>query len=211
MRFRVISCIMLTQVIPRTVVNNFLVAAIFGVVVPYIKGIEYLDLFLLVPYSLLSLFFVVPMAVDAVFARPQRGVPLPGLYRAVLAGWFTGVCVLWMGIGTVSIRSGRLVAPPVAVGLSLAVMSLFACIFVAALSTWTANRTPDASTAKGRLRIAFLLVLVAFFALPRVLHEDTVVSLLQYLTPEGIVRATLVLVPLEALAAVILLVRVPRR
>lgn len=202
---------MLTQVKPRTIFNNLMVALLFGVLVPYIKGIEYLDLFLLVPYSLLSLFFVSPMVVDAVFARPERGVPLGGLFRSVGAGWAMGVFVLWLGIGTVSWRSGRLVAPPMAVGLSLAVMSLFACVFVAALAAWTANRTADAPTAKGRLRIGFLLILVAFFALPRVLHEDRIAALLDYLTPDGIVRATLILAPLEALAAVGLLTRITRR
>jgi|GEM_PF-2547544 len=202
---------MLSQVVPRTLFNNVLVAVLFGVVVPYVKGIEYLDLFLLLPYSFLSLFFVVPMAVDSVFASPQRGVPLAALFRSAVIGWFTGVAVLWLGIATVSWRSGRLVAPPMAVCLSLAVMSLSACLFVAALSAWTANRVEDASTAKGRLRIGFLLILLAFFALPRVMHEDTAANLLQYLTPDGIVRATLVLAPLEALAAVALLTRAPRR
>ncbi|MFN0104532.1 MAG: hypothetical protein ACKV2U_20895 [Bryobacteraceae bacterium] len=198
---------MLTQVVPRTVFNNLLVAILFGVLVPYIKGIEYLDLFLLLPYSFLSLFFVAPMVVDAVFASPQRGVPLAALFRAAGIGWFTGVCVLWMGIATVSWRMGRLVSPPMAVGLSLAVMSLFACIFVAALAAWTANRSVSAATAKGRLRIAFLLILVVFFALPRVLDQDTTAWMLQFLTPEGLVRATLILAPLEAIAAVALLIR----
>ncbi len=202
---------MLSQVKARTVFNNLLVAILFGVLVPYIKGIEYLDLFLLLPYSFLGLFFVVPMVVDAVFASPSRGVPLNAIFRDTVLGWFTGVAVLWLGIATVSIRSGRLVSPPMAVSLSLAVMSFFACILVAALATWTANHTSDAPTAKGRLRIAFLLVLVLFFALPRVLHEDTTVALMQYLTPEGLVRATLLLVPLEAIATVILFTRLPRR
>ncbi len=202
---------MLSQVTPRTLTNNVLVAVLFGVVVPYVKGIEYLDLFLLLPYSFLSLFFVVPMVVDSVFTSPQRGVPLGAIFRSIGIGWFTGLCVLWLGIATVSLRSGRLIAPPVAVGLSLAVMSLFACVFAAALATWTANRTAAASTAKGRLRIGFLLVLVAFFAIPRFVHEDTVAAFLQYLTPEGLVRATLILAPLEALAAVALLARAPRR
>jgi len=198
---------MLTQVDQRTVINNVLVAVIFGVLVPYFKGIEYLDLFLLIPYSFLSLFFVIPMAVDAVFARPGRGVPLWPLFRAVLVGWALGVGVLWLGIATVSWRSGRLVAPPVAVGLSLAVMSFFGCLFVAALAAWTANRAWDAPSAKGRLRITFLLMLVAFFAIPRVLSEETTVWLLDFLTPEGIVRATLLMAPIEAIASVVLLLR----
>ncbi|HEU0118950.1 MAG TPA: hypothetical protein VFQ91_00370 [Bryobacteraceae bacterium] len=188
--------------VPRTLFANFLVALLFGVVVPYIKGIEYLDLFLLIPYSLLSLFFVAPMVVDGVFAAPRRGVPLRAMYRSVVVGWLQGVAVLWLGIATVSARNGHFIAPPVAVGLSLAVMSFFACLFVGALTVWTANRVPNAAAAKGRLRISFLLLMVLFFALPRLLHEDTVAYLLQYLTPEGIVRATLVLAPLEAMAAV---------
>jgi hypothetical protein len=202
---------MLSQVIPRAVYNNLIVAALFGVLVPYLKGIEYLDLFLLLPYSFLGLFFVVPLAVDAVFASPQRRLRLGALFRAVGIGWFTGVCVVWLGIATVSLRSGRLVAPPMAVGLSLAVMSLFACLFVASLSAWTADRAPDGSTAKGRIRIALLLILVTFLALPRFLPEESVAAILQHLTPEGLVRATLLLAPLEAVGAVALLSRVRSR
>jgi hypothetical protein len=202
---------MLSQVIPRAVYNNLIVAALFGVLVPYLKGIEYLDLFLLLPYSFLSLFFVVPLAVDAVFASPRRRLRLGALFRAVGIGWSTGVCVVWLGIATVSWRSGRLVAPPIAVGLSLAVMSLFACIFVASLSAWTADRTPDASTAKSRIRIALLLILVTFLALPRFLPEESVAAVLQHLTPEGLVRATLLLAPLAAVGAVALLSRVRSR
>jgi hypothetical protein len=199
---------MLTQVTPRTLVNNVAVAVLFGVVVPWVKGIEYLDLFLLLPYALLSLFFVMPLVVNVVFARAGRGVPLMEFFRAVLAGWFTGMCVLWMGIGTVSFRVGRFVSPPIAVGLALAVLSLFACLFAGALAAWTANRVDDEAAAKGRLRIGLLLLLAAFFAVPRVLHEDTVVWLLDFLTPEGLVRATLALVPATAIASVLLLKRV---
>lgn len=201
---------MLTQVKGRTVLNNLLVALLFGVVVPYVKGIEYLDLFLLLPYSLLSLFFVAPMAVDAVFAAPRRGVPLAGLFRAVIVGWLMGVGLLWLGIGTVSLRSGRLVAPPMAVGLSLAVMSFFASLTVGALAAFVANRTDEASTAKGRLRMAFLLALVVFFAVPRVVDAETTVAMLDYLTPDGIVRLTLMLAPVEAIATVLLLTRAAR-
>lgn len=202
---------MLTQVIPRTVFNNILVAILFGILVPYIKGIEYLDLFLLLPYSFLCLFFVVPLVVDSVFALPDKGVRLGPLFRSVGIGWFTGVAVLWMGIATVSFRSGRLVAPPAAVGLALAVISLLGSIFAAALSAWVANRVRDASAAKGRLRIGFLLVLVVFFAMPRVLSDDRFARLLHLLTPEGIVKLTLVLVPIVAISSVVLLIRLPRQ
>jgi hypothetical protein len=103
---------------------------------------------------------------------------------------------------------GRFVSPPIAVGLALAVLSLFACLFAGALAAWTANRVDDEAAAKGRLRIGLLLLLAAFFAVPRVLHEDTVVWLLDFLTPEGLVRATLALVPATAIASVLLLKRV---
>jgi hypothetical protein len=202
---------MLTQVTPRTLVNNVAVAVLFGVVVPWVKGIEYLDLFLLLPYALLSLFFVMPLVVNAVFAGGGTGVPLRAFFRAVLTGWFTGTCVLWMGIATVSVRVGRFVAPPVAVGLALAVLSLFACLLAGALAAWTANRVDDDAAAKGRLRIGLLVLLAAFFAVPRFLHEDTVAWLLDFLTPEGLVRATMGFVPVAAIASVLLLTRVSRR
>lgn len=201
---------MLTQVLPRTLFNNLLVAILFGVLVPYVKGIEYLDLFLLLPYSFLSLFFVVPLVVDSVFASPVKRVRLGPLFRGVGIGWFTGVAVLWMGIVTVSVRSGRLVAPPAAVGLSLAVISLLGSIFAAALAAWTATRTNDASTAKARLRIGFLILLVIFFAIPRVTTDDSFARLLHLLTPEGIVQLTLIAVPIVAISSVALLIRLPR-
>ena len=202
---------MLLHVASRTLLSNVLVAALFGILVPYFKGFEFLDLFLLLPYSFLSLFFVVPMTVDAVFASPGRGVPLRPVFRAAAAGWFAGVCLLSLGIATVSWRSGRLVAPPPAVCLSLAVLSLFACILAAAVAVWTANHTVDAATAKSRLRIGFLLALVLFFALPRVLSDDSNAALMAYLTPSGIVSATLVLAPVSAVASVLLLSRLARR
>jgi hypothetical protein len=202
---------MLLHVVPRTLWSNALVAVLFGIVVPYFKGIEFLDIFLLLPYSFLCLFFVVPMAVDAVFASPRRGVPLGPLFRAVGAGWFAGLCLLFLGIATLSWRSGRLVAPPPAISLSLAVLSLFASILAASTAVWIANHTVDAVTAKSRLRIGFLLALVAFFALPRVLSDDAAAELMGLLTPAGIVRATLVFAPISALASVLILTRLARR
>jgi hypothetical protein len=202
---------MLLQVVPRTLLSNSLLAGLFGFVVPYFKGIEFLDLFLLLPYSFLSLFFVLPMTVDAVFASPNRGVPLGPVFRAAGGGWIAGFCLLALGVGTVSWRSGRLVAPPAAVALSLAVLSLFACLLAAAIAVWTANHTVDGATAKSRLRIGFLLALVLFFALPRVLSEDSTAALLGYLTPSGIAGATLVLAPISAIASVLILARLVRR
>lgn len=202
---------MLTQVIPRAVLANILILAVFGIMVPYVKGIEFLDMFILLPYSFLGLFFVIPMSVDAVFGSRERKVGLGGLFRAIGVGWFAGICVFWMGIATVSFKAGRLIAPPVAVGLCLAVLSLLGCVLAGALSAATAVRSANAVSAKGRVRIGYLVVLLFALALPRFLSDDANFALLQWLTPEGMVRATLVLAPMAAIASVAVLARFARQ
>jgi len=49
---------------------NLAVLFLFGVIVPWVKGIEFLDLFLLIPYALLSVFYVSPRAVAVAFESP---------------------------------------------------------------------------------------------------------------------------------------------
>lgn len=202
---------MLSQVIPRTVFNNILVAALFGGLVPYLKGFEFLDVMLLLPYSMLSLFFVAPMAVDSVFATEGRRVPLRGLARAALLGWAGGMAVTWMGIATVSWKAQRVITPPAAVALALPVLSLLGCVFVAALAAIIAKRAVNQDAAKSRLRIGFLLLLVAILGLPRLLSDDTNAALLGLLTPEGLVRLVLIAAPITAVASVAILARLSTR
>jgi hypothetical protein len=202
---------MLSQVIPRPVFNNVLVAVLFGGLVPYLKGFEFLDVMLLLAYALLSLFFVAPMAVDSVFATEERRVPLRGLARAALAGWAGGLAVTWIGIATVSWRAGRVVTPPAAVALALAVLSLLGCVFVSALAAKIAKRALNREAARSRLRIGFLLLLVAILGVPRFLSDDMNAWLLGALTPEGLVKLAMLTAPVAAIATVGILARLSAR
>lgn len=202
---------MLSQVIPRTVFNNVLVAALFGGLVPYLKGFEFLDVMLLLAYAMLSLFFVAPIAVDSVFATEERRVPLRGLARAALLGWAGGLAVTWIGIATVCWKAGRVITPPAAVALALAVLSLLGCVFVSALAAMIAKKALNREAAKSRLRIGFLLLLVAILGVPRFLSDDTNAWLLGALTPEGLVLLALIAAPIAAIATVGILARVSAR
>ena len=197
--------------IPRTVFNNVLVTALFGGLVPYLKGFEFLDVLLLLAYAMLSLFFVAPIAVDAVFATPERRVPLRGLARAALIGWAGGLAVTWIGIATVSWKAGRVITPPAAVALALAVLSLLGCVLVASLAAVIATRTASKEAAKSRLRIGFMLLLVAVLGVPRLLSDDTNAIFLGVLTPEGLVKLALIAAPIVATATVAMLARVSAR
>jgi hypothetical protein len=198
---------MLTQVSPRALFKNGLIVLLFGIVVPGIKGLEFLDVLILLPYSFLGLFFVAPHTIDAAFERPGRRVSRPALFRAISIGWGMGLGILILGIGAVSWRAGRPVTPPVPISLSLAVLSLFGCLFMAAISAWLASRSTSAGAAKSRVRIISLLILVILLALPRVLPDDAASQLLLLLTPEGLVTATLIAAPVSAAASVFLLRR----
>jgi len=199
---------MLTQVIPRAVFNNALVAALFGVLVPYWKSFEFLDTILLLMYALFGMFFTAPRVVDAASGAALRRGPF---FRAVLSGWGLGLVIFWLGIATVSLKVGSLLTPPPAVYLTLAVLSLAACLFAGAVAARVAAAVPSAETAKSRMRIGFFGFLVALLGVPRLLDEDATVALAGLLTPEGLVRLTLVAAPLLAVGTVVLLAGYRRR
>jgi hypothetical protein len=67
----------------RALAANLAVLVLLGVGIPWVKGIEFLDLFLLIPYSLFGVLYTSPRAVAVAFEPP---ISLLGLGRAALVG-----------------------------------------------------------------------------------------------------------------------------
>ncbi len=183
-------------------IANVAVLLLFGVVVPWVKGIEFLDLFLLIPYALLSVFYVSPRAVAVACESP---ISLAALGRTALVGWGMGVLILVMGFVTVNVSVGHRVLPPLPVLLCLLVVSLMACLLTAAVAVRVAIGAASEEAARSRIRIGFLVLLCAALAIPRLLSEEATGVLLGWMTPEGMVRGTMILVPVIAVGTLWLL------
>jgi hypothetical protein len=181
---------------------NLAVLLLFGAGIPWLKGIDFLDLFLLIPYSLLGVFYTSPRAVAVASETP---ISLAALGRAALIGWGIGVLILAMGLATVNISEGHELLPPVPVLLCLAVLGLMACLLTAAIAVRVAIAASSEAAARSRIRIGFLLLICLCLAAPRLVGDETASVVLGWLTPEGMVRLTMVLAPVMAIGTLFLL------
>jgi hypothetical protein len=196
---------------PRDAFVLILVFALFGVLVPWIKGWEFLNLLLLLPYSCLSFLFVAPWAVESTFGAEGKRLSLSGLGQAVTYGWGCGIFLIGLGLFTVNYAHPHKVLPPAPILLCLLVLSLLGCLLVAAIGAWVAMRAPSADAAKRKMRLGFLVFLCLVLGVPRLLPDSASDWMLEVLTPEGLVTATMFLTPVIALAGAVLLERLVRR
>lgn len=181
---------------------NLAVLLLFGIGIPWLKGIDFLDLFLLIPYSLLGVFYTSPRAIAVASEAP---ISLSALGRAALVGWGIGVLILAIGLATVNISAGHELLPPVPVLLCLAVLGLMACLLTAAIAVRVAMAASSEAAARARIRIGFLVLICLFLAAPRLLGDEASSTVLGWLTPEGMVRVTMVLAPVMAVGTLFLL------
>ena len=130
----------------RDIFVHSLLLVLFGIFVPYTKGIEFLDILLLAPYACLGFLFLAPMVVDDLFANNKQAT-LNGLARGVIYGWGSAVVMIILGLTTVNATLPRRALPPVTMLLSLAVLSLLFSILVAAASAAVAQRSNNQNPA----------------------------------------------------------------
>jgi hypothetical protein len=176
----------------RALAANLAVLVLLGVGIPWVKGIEFLDLFLLIPYSLLGVLYTSPRAVAVAFEPP---ISLLGLGRAALVGWAVGALILLLGLLTVTVRTGDALQPPTPLVLCLLVWGLLACVVTAGVAVRVALGASTEAAGRGRIRIGFLLLLCLLIATPRLLGEERAGELEGWLTPERMVVATMVAAP----------------
>src|SRR5712692_2543712 len=95
----------------RSTVVSFLAAVIgFGILVPWWKGLEFLDSTVILASSAASLVFVAPMIASS-FKREHIGRQMLG---AVGFAWVVALVILANGIAMVNLQHwlGKVVAPP---------------------------------------------------------------------------------------------------
>ena len=178
-----------------------MILILFGVVVPWLKGLMFFDLFMLAPYSLLGFLFLAPKIVEKVFSGGGR-IELPDLAKSIGYGWGCAMGMIVTGILAVNLRIPRRTIPPVAELLSLLILSLLLSIIVGAISAVVAQKSYDATQAKGRLRIGFLILLCILFGAPHILSDEIQDQMLSLTMANTLAWFTLMVAPVLALAAV---------
>ncbi len=185
----------------RDKVMQGMLFVIFGLFLPWMKGLMFFDLFLLAPYSLLGFLFLSPMIVERVFANDKR-LELADLAKSVAYGWCGAMAMIVTGIIAVNFGIPRRTTPPAAELLSLAILSLLLSIIVGAIAGIVAQRSYDAAHATGRLRISFLILLCFLFAAPHVLPAEWQDQILSLTMANTLAWFTLFSAPILALIAV---------
>jgi len=147
--------------------------AVFGILLPWTKGLDFLDPVMTAAYACLGVLFAGPASAEA-FAekRPESmKAALQRVAKAVMYGEGLAVVMLASGIATVSISRGRrLRLPELDVLGEAGLLGLMASAALALFAGWVTLRFSHGA-ARRALRYVFLAMLVAFFFWSRWLPE----------------------------------------
>jgi len=139
--------------------------AVFGVLLPWTKGLDFLDPVLTAAYACLGILFAGPASAEA-FAenRPDSmSAALRRVAKAVIYGEVLAVVMLIAGVVTVSISRGRrLRLPEIDVLGEAGLLGLMASTALALTAGWITLRF-SYGVARRALRFVFLAMLVAFY------------------------------------------------
>ncbi len=139
--------------------------AIFGVLVPQRKGIEFLDPVMISAYACMGVIFAAPAAAAA-FAKGRPQSMKEAFARAAkAAGYGEGLALVMLvaGVATVNLsRAGRLRLPELDTLGESALLGITATIAVVIFAGWMTLRF-SAGAARTGVRAVLLLLLLAFF------------------------------------------------
>jgi hypothetical protein len=157
----------------RTVFLYAALIAVFGVLLPWTKGLDFLDPVMTAAYACLGVLFAGPASAEA-FAekRPDSlKAALRRVAKAVMYGEGLALVMLIAGVATVSIsRRGGLRLPEFDVLGEAGLLGLMASAALALMAGWITLRFSH-SVARRALRFVFLAMLVAFFLWSRWLPD----------------------------------------
>jgi hypothetical protein len=148
-----------------TVLLYVALIAVFGVLLPWTKGLDFLDPVMTAAYACLGVLFAGPAAAEA-FAekRPNSWqAALRRVAKAVIYGEGLAVAMMIAGVATISISRGRrLRLPELDVLGDAGLLGLMASTALALIAGWITLRFSHGA-ARRALRFVFLAMLVAFY------------------------------------------------
>ena len=138
--------------------------AIFGVILPWRKGLDFLDPVMISAYACIGMLFAAPAsAANCGGKRPQSlKEAVQRAWKAVLYGEGLAVILLAAGILTVSYSRGRILVPQLDILGEAALLGFTGTVALALLAGWLTLRF-SVSLARTGMRVIFLLLLLGFF------------------------------------------------
>ena len=169
-----------------------IVVLIFGVVVPWYKGVTILQPTIILAYALMALLFVAPAASEFWIAIPNpasRGAVLGRIAAIVGYGWGIALLMLITALVTLNLlnQTGRLMIPPRPFLTAVVLFGLSASAAIAVVCALLAGRFSAAAT-KAMLRLFFLLVLIGLAFGSRILPESWQIVLSEHSTRRALTR-----------------------
>jgi hypothetical protein len=143
------------------------VVVMFGILVPLMRGYDFLSPVMVTAYACLALLFVAPASAEAFSnqSRPETPVDVVRkLASVVLYGWGIAVVILVTGIVTINVAkwTGQLLTPGKWLAFSALLFSLTASVAAASLAAFLGRRMSPRMV-KGLFRAGFLLLLMVVF------------------------------------------------
>jgi len=145
----------------RGLLVTLVVLASFGVLVPWMKGFEFLDTRFVLAYCSIGLLFAGPLMAEMLAtdgsSKPAPIVNIARIALVALYGWTVSSIMLLIGFAVVNLQHwfGKVLLPATPVLISALSLGLLASVFVAELTAFlTLKVSPGA--AKIALRVLFL-------------------------------------------------------
>jgi hypothetical protein len=149
----------------RAILLHVILIAVFGIFLPWQKGLDFLDPVITAAYVCLSVIFAAP-AVAQTFSTNRPATMSAAIVRVLIAVAY-GECVAWAmliaGVATVGITHGFRVLLPELDTLAMAGALGVAASFALALAAAWISLFFSARAARAVMRVVFLLLLGAFF------------------------------------------------
>lgn len=160
----------LTEPFLRIVLLHVALIAIFGVLLPHRKGIDFLDPVMISAYACMGVIFAAPAAVTA-FAEGRPQSMREAVVRTVkAAGYGEGLALIMLVAGVITVNltanpggRGRVHLPELDTLAESGLLGAIATIAVALFAGWMTLRF-SARMARLGMRVVFLLLLLAFFS-----------------------------------------------
>ena len=149
----------------RILLLHLALVAVFGVYIPWLKGVDFLDPVITAAYACLGILFAAPAAAQA-FANENPVSMADVVARIVMAvvyGEIVAVTVLMCGFVTVYLtHSHFLFAPALDTLVAAGLFGITGSFALAAAAAWITLRF-SANAARGAMRLVFLMMLLVFF------------------------------------------------
>jgi hypothetical protein len=147
------------------VLLHLILVAVFGVGIPYWKGLDFLDPTITAAYACIGCLFAAPAAAQAFAASRPQSMKDAWLRvgRAILYGEGMAITFIVVGTLTVSLTHGpRLLLPELDVWAEASILGLAGTLAVSVLAGWATLRFSP-MVARLMMRGIFLALLIAFF------------------------------------------------